>query len=1165
MRKPRLDTVLLIFWGLLLSAGVTVYLGYLQPARLGRTVSDTLESILGVRCSIRQVDFSLLPRAEVIIRDVRLAPGSVPGINIRADACRAELSWLSLLRLRPVLRSVDLEGAVADIVWPLPDSAASPDRTRAGLTEADRPWSLPVLPPLLTGVRVRVANSSLRVSSEDSSREVLFSGISGRARLPGLFRGSVGLSVGTTSFRGTAAPEITLGNLKLEAHSLREDERGELLGSLTLSTDAQMSALDSVLGHTIEPAYRYFPMPAPARVEFDANMTLVPETRQATLTGQLKLDAVLPMNGHDTPLRVTLPYRLDSPDLIRVEGLDIDFGGDRGVLTGDIRGLREGLPVFAGQGAIGHFSLIRWFGFGRTMTAGLQHALNDISGTLDFVLTPRGVRVPRLEARLQNVDAVLVGSGGCEKFHEPDIVIDGHIASAVDLNPLFPELNGVTPDPPDLPPPAVPTDDTDGPSIVGYAIHLTADKAALWKLEAAQVDCLISPAPLTDQEREQEAKEREAAIQAGESPPPPWKSAGHGPQLTIALGGLYGGTAGAVVNLDDVCRVRADLAGVSVQEPVIRMAGGAIQNAPLTGTLNAKTRFNFSGSSAAAVLGSLRGGLDATLNGGFMAAASGTRLPYRTLKVKAHAKAAPGKKDSDGVMPFSGEWQVALDTDAWTLSANSSATMTFSMANGLPRSMTPQPASLRLRLDKQGAGGGAWPGDVNLTLEGRLSFDLNEETLALTDMSGALSAPNLKDLPDGPDGPDRTDVLTLGGSIRSSGLFGSPVTEGRVSLHSSTLREAAAAFGLSLPATADPAAFSTLSLETDVRHSSRSLDLKNMNGRLDTSSVAGNISTVFGQRPFWFASLHLGQLDTGMYRPAPTASSQSPTPVQTEFLRGFDAYVRLNVDQWTVLSTPIIHFTLPLTLRKGILDSGVFTGSFPGGGTLNGTVHGDARAGQGSDQLGLRLQLRLNEVDMLPLTKSRNQDTLLAGIGTAQCDVQAAVRTWDDIPGRLDGNLSFEVHDGYLINAQTAASEEAREKEARDKRHSPDFGLNGTPAEEVQPNRTPFQILSASASITNGVLKSSDFRLESPGLSVTGDGSLNLNNKSIDARATAQLLGIPEVPVEISGSLDNPETSYKVAGALVGTIGNIGGAVVNIVSGVLTAPFRLLMGKKNTQ
>ncbi|MCH5276464.1 MAG: AsmA family protein [Desulfovibrionaceae bacterium] len=1162
MRKARLDIVLLIVWGLLLSAGVALYLSCLQPARLGRTVSDTLESLLGVRCAIRQVDFSVIPRAQVTLREIRLEPDAAPGVKLRADACRAELSWLSLFRLRPVLHRVELEGAVADIIWPLPDlrspverdeEARRTDGEEPGIRQAEtgRPWAMPALPALLTGVRLRVVNSSLRLHSGDNSRELVLSGISGRGRLPGLFRGSVDLSVRKSVFRGEAVPEITLDKFRLEAHSLREDERGELLGSLSMSGEVQMAALDAVIGHSIAPPYRYFPMPSPARLEFSAGMALAPESRRSVLAGDVKLDAVLPMNGHDTPLRVRLPYRLDSLDRIRVEGMDIDFDGDRAVLSGDITGLREAAPVFAGQAVLGHFSLSRWFGFGHRMSAGLQHALNDISGTLDFVLTPQGVRVPRLEARLQSVDALLVGSGGCEKFLEPDIVINGHMAGAVDLNPLFPELGGAAPDMPDLPPPVVGLDEDGGggePSIVGYAIHLTADKAALWRLEADQADCLISPAPLSDKDRAREAQEREAAIRAGKSPPAPWKSAGHGPQLTVSLGGFYGGTADAVVNLDDVFRVRATLKGVAAQEALSRIAGCATPDMPLAGTLDGKADLNFSGSSAAAVVSSLAGTADATLKNGFMTVPSGTRLPYRALNIKARAKAVPGGKSGTTmpeVMPFSGNWQVSLDTDAWAVSADSGAAMTFSMANGLPLSMAPQPASLRVRLGKNTMGSGAWPADLNFNLAGRLSFDLDAGTLTLADLSGGRPG------------------LDLGGSIQVSSLFGSPVTQGRVSIHSGTLREAAADFGLSLPASADPAAFSALELETDMRYSEQGLDLKNMIGRLDRTSLAGNIRSSFGQRPFWNISLHLGELDTDRYLPAPSTAPGGPTPVRTDFLRGYDADIRLNVDHWTLFSTPILHFSLPLTLRKGVLDSGVFSGSFPGGGTLNGTVHGDATAGQarGTDQLGLRLQVRLKDVDMLPLSKARSQDTLLAGTGTAQCDVQADLRTWSDIPARLDGTLSFAVRDGYLMSARAAAEQER----ARDERRPTGLGMSPPSANPVQANRTIFQTLAASASIVNGILTSSDFRMESPILSVRGGGSVDLNSRIIAAKATAELIGVPHIPVEISGSLDDPQTSYSVAEALAGTIGNIGGTVVDIVSGVLTTPFRLLMGKKTIQ
>lgn len=1156
MRIPRLGTILLILWGLLLAAAVGVYLTYLQPARLGRTVSNTLESTLGLRCTIRQVDFTLVPRAQVIIRGLRLAPGAVSHVEFRADACRAELSWLSLLRFKPVLRSVELEGAVADIVWPLP-APVLPGETAASASAASAPSPLsedatvrplPRLPRLLAGIHCRLDNSALRVHTADGSRQVLLSGISGHARLPGLFRGNVALNVRKSTLNLAPVPEITLDDFTLKADSLREDERGDLIGSLTAGAWVQMAALDGALGRPVKPAYRYFPLPRPARVEADLSVTAAPEKRRAALAGVLKLDALLPMNGHDTPVRVTLPCSLESLDRLRVDGLDLELDGDHAVLTGDVTGLRTGAPVFTGQARVTHFSLTRWFGFGRKMTAGLQHALNNLSGTLDLVLTPRGVRVPRLEARLDGVDAVLVGTASCKNFREPDIVIDGSIAS-VDLNPVFPELNGAKPDKPDLPPPAVPLEDDGEPSKIGYDIHLRADKAAVWKWEVGRVDCRITPVPLSAEDKAREADLREAAVRAGEKPPAPWKSTGHGALLTVAVDDAYGGKGDAVVHLGDTYRVQATLSGVSAEAPVTRMA----DYPALGGTLKAKTDLTFSGSSAAAMMANLAGTVDATLTKGFLGAKSGARTPYRTLTVTADARAAPDGAGPEGdlpaAMPFSGTWKASLDTADWTVDADSRATMIFNLRNGLPQTMTAQPVNLRLRLDREGSGGGLWPEDLVLDLKGRASFDFNAGTLALADMSGGRSG------------------LALGGSLRVSELFGTPVTEGRVSARSGSLRSVAAVFGLSLPATVNKAMFGPLSVEADVRHSGHRLEFRNISGRLDQTTLAGSLSGVSGQRPFWTADLRLGQVDADAYWPAPAKGTA--TPVQTEFLLGYDADIRLTVDRLILFATPVDKLSLPLTLKQGTLNSGVFTGSFPGGGTLNGTLHGETKAGRrdaasralAHGQLGLRLQLRFNNVDMLPLTRARDQDTLLAGTGTGQFDVQAALRTWNDLPGKMDGNWSVAVRDGYLMSARAAAeaAQAGNERPAG-------FGMEPTTSRSpATANKTPFQTLSASGSLLAGVVRSNDFRLDGAMLSVHGGGSIDLNTMTIDAKATATLMGVPEMPVEIHGSIADPKTSYKIMGAVAGTIGNIGGTVVDIVGNVLTAPFRLFMGKKSIQ
>ena len=46
MRKARLGTVLLALWGILLTVFVYAYVAWLQPSRLGGTVSYVLESLV---------------------------------------------------------------------------------------------------------------------------------------------------------------------------------------------------------------------------------------------------------------------------------------------------------------------------------------------------------------------------------------------------------------------------------------------------------------------------------------------------------------------------------------------------------------------------------------------------------------------------------------------------------------------------------------------------------------------------------------------------------------------------------------------------------------------------------------------------------------------------------------------------------------------------------------------------------------------------------------------------------------------------------------------------------------------------------------------------------------------------------------------------------------
>ncbi len=1107
MKAPRAGTIFLVLWGLFLASGAFAYLRYFQPSRLGATVGAALESTMGAASSIESAHITFFPEPAILIQGVALRFETPVRGSMRAESCRAELSWKSIFLFRPVLGSLDMDRPVLDIVLPSPPAGGL---SAPGLDAAGD------LPPALAGLNLAMTDGSLRLKTEDGSREIRITGLTGKAHLPSLLPGSLELDAGSVAFFLSNVPDITAGNVRMEL-STRATLGGEREGSLYLKANAQMASPSTVTGKPIRPEYAYFPLPEPAKLEAHVQFSQSPDGGTLQVEGLLDAEASLPMNGHPTPLAIRLPFSASSPDNVAVKRMELNADQDRLVFSGALTGLARKDPVFNGRVDIERFSLTRWFGFGRKMSAGLQIALNDIAGSLDgVVLTPRGVKAARLEARTMGL--TLAGHGACEDFLKPNIEIAGHIDSG-DLNPVFPEINGRKTPKPELPPPAVPLQDDGKPSSIGYDIHLTAGKADILKWSVGGVDCRITPIP--------PARIQEAGGRPG------------GAMLAITVADVYGGTGQSTVYLHDKHRILAQLANVSLEEPVVRTAGFAA----FGGRMQARADLTLFGDSPASIMGNLSGTLDATLRQGFFGSAKGARAPYEELTVQASAKAAPASRaegDLPPAMDFSGLWDINLKMKDWSIATRSNLTMTFSMKNGLPSVMKPQPATFQVRLGKS-LGNGAWPQDIALTLAGQAAFDIAAENASLAQLTA--------------NAPD----LALGGSLRLEHAFSQPVFAGRLRASTDNLRAVAALFGQPLPATTNAALLSHMDLEADASLSGPRLELNNMTGTLDTTSVAGSLSAELSPRPSLKGHLSLGSVNLDDYLPPP---SPEPTirPLPLDFLLGRDADLTLACQRLVVWRSPVLNLKAPFALKDGALRLGPLEGAFPGRGALDGQLEANI-SGPAAQNGRLQARLRLNaaHVDMLALSQNRAQETLVAGDGSAVLEIQATMLHWNDIPAQLDGNWSVTVRDGYVVNAK---EDLAHQQTPPPPQQNDPVALGRTPAQAVPVSpRTNFQTLSASGTLLAGVVQSSNFQLKSPALSITGGGTINLNTQSIAANVVATLLGVPEVPIEIHGSLHDPQTSYKFVGAVTGTLGNIGGTVVDIVTGVLTAPFKIFSGK----
>ena len=1092
MRKPRLGTILLTLWGLTLSAFVYAYLAWLQPSRLGDTVSYILDSSFGVHCDIGRVTLSLFPMPEVAIDDIRMHQGSVDSVEFHARRATVQVSWFSLLRLKPIVRTVTLETPTVDISGSIMQKiSASPS------DQAQKPTSfaLPDIPRYVTGLRFRVHDGRCRFSSACGRDSLTVSGIDISARIPGLLPGSLELSAASARYLLASGIDITAQDTHISAGSLYQGLDDIWNGEALISTALQLGSLDKVMGGRISDPYRYFPMPEPLRFSLGGSFAADPQTGRLQAKGSTSLTALLPMNGHNVPISLNIPFSMpDISEGIDVTDADVRMEDDRLVISGRVSGIDKGYPVLRGKADIKHFSLTRWFGFGRLMDPGLQHALDGITGTFhDFELSAKGVVVPSLTAYVEGIE--LHGSGSCTEFLKPVVRIDAH-AKKADLNRVFTELHGKFPDLSHLPPevlPLVPSRPNQKPKTnaitVGYDIHISADDATIMNFRVGGADVHVIPAP------------------------------DYGTMLTIDVADVYGGKADSKVYIQDKIRVVADLRTVALDGPSAALAGYPV----LKGNLKTgKVDISFAPGTGVTMLTTLGGTVNAVMEKGSISVKGSSPVNYASFLVDAAAVASSGRgaKAMPPTVDFTGRWNVTFDSELWSVSTDASkATLAFSTRYGLPCLIRKQDIPLQLCLKQ--ALISQLPQDLKLAIKGIGSFDAERGTLSLE--QGLVEHPD----------------FSLNGDASFSDLFKNVAVEGKASFRSSSLRKACSAFGIALPTETGDTAFSIADLNAGFAVADSKITLSGIRGHLDESALSGDLSCGWKNRPQLAGRLHTPFLDLDLYLPKTDRtekSLESKTPLPLSFLRDTDVSLKLTADRLHLFSTSLTDVSVPVTQKNGTLSAPLKT-SFPGGGSAAG--HFIAALSADGSYANLALQARGSQINMLELSRSRGQKTLIAGMGSSEASLQSTQKYWSDWKRTLDGFFSVLVSNGAIISPSVRTE---------------------SPDEAPAQSRTGFSALSMSGTVHDGIVSCKDFRIQDSMLNVAGEGTVDLAKETIDAHATITVAGIPEMPITLSGDLFAPKTNYRLLGAVAGTVGNLGSTLIDIVGTVITTPLRLFTG-----
>lgn len=385
---------------------------------------------------------------------------------------------------------------------------------------------------------------------------------------------------------------------------------------------------------------------------------------------------------------------------------------------------------------------------------------------------------------------------------------------------------------------------------------------------------------------------------------------------------------------------------------------------------------------------------------------------------------------------------------------------------------------------------------LNFSAQGELLADLDAQIAEWTGLK--FSANQLRGL----------------GDIKVRELDREPRISGGLSVASFNVRDFLAGLGRELPALADANALTRVEMATRLNGTPSGIALEELTLKLDDTIVTGRVAVEDFARQALRLQLKGDRLDVSRYLPpkttdsasaarqsevrqttqsasagdsplpdAPTRHAWSDAPVlPMDTLRLLDVQATVGFDELLFDEHPFTQLSLNAQSRDGLLTlqtlrANVYNARFE----ANGKV--DVR--QALPQLNISTQLAKLPVEKF--VKLENQESPVQGL----LDLNASLTTrgnsqksWVD---NLNGTANFVFSDGLLVGA--------------DLEHylcRAVATLNRKSLTRTSTQDTPFEALRGSLQITNGVARNPDFKASIPGLTVNGNGTLDLRVLGLD-------------------------------------------------------------------
>jgi uncharacterized protein involved in outer membrane biogenesis len=254
--------------------------------------------------------------------------------------------------------------------------------------------------------------------------------------------------------------------------------------------------------------------------------------------------------------------------------------------------------------------------------------------------------------------------------------------------------------------------------------------------------------------------------------------------------------------------------------------------------------------------------------------------------------------------------------------------------------------------------------------------------------------------------------------------------------------------------------------------------------------------------------------------PGPLPGRWSHARLDLSALGLTDATIKLTAASTALGRWQLAKPSLALALKDGRLGLDRLTGGL-GGGTI------EARGSLGPAPAGTALALTVTgrDLDLKDLAQHLGSTAISSGTGRIDLDVTATGASQADLVAGLGGTAALTARDGALNGLDLPAID------GRLKALNGPQDLVGVLQAIQSGGTTRFSALTATATVAQGVARSTDLHLAAEGGDLTGSGAIDLPAWTIDGQLLLALAARPDLPplaMGFGGPLDRPEKRIDV-------------------------------------